>query len=55
VGENIHLTVDGQVDVRLCFGDVVQLRRGPHSVMLVKSPRLNYFEILRTKLKWGER
>jgi NAD+ kinase len=55
VGEEIHLTVDGQVDVGLHGGDVVELRRGPHSVALVKSSRLNYFEILRTKLKWGER
>jgi NAD+ kinase len=53
--EDIHLTVDGQVDVPLCLGDVVTLSRGPHSIALIKSPRLNYFELLRTKLKWGER
>lgn len=54
VGEGIHLTVDGQVDVGLKSGDRVQLRRAPNSVALVKSSRLNYFELLRTKLKWGE-
>lgn len=53
--EELHLTVDGQVDVPLALGDVVALSRGPHTIPLVKSPRLNYFELLRTKLKWGER
>ena len=55
IGEDIHLTVDGQVDVKLSGGDVVRLERAPQGVTLIKSPRLNYFELLRTKLKWGER
>ena len=55
IGEDVHLTVDGQVDVKLTSGDVVTLARAPQGVTLIKSPRLNYFELLRTKLKWGER
>jgi NAD+ kinase len=55
VGEDVHLTVDGQVDVKLQHRDTVVVGRSAHSVTLVKSPKLNYFELLRTKLRWGER
>lgn len=55
VGEEVHLTVDGQVGVGLKHRDVVSLRRSDRSIALIKSPKLNYFELLRTKLKWGER
>ena len=54
-GEGVHLTVDGQVDVGLHHRDTVTVARSPHSITLVKSPKLNYFEVLRTKLRWGER
>jgi NAD+ kinase len=54
-GEEVHLTVDGQVDVALQHRDSVVVRRSAHVVTLVKSPKLNYFELLRTKLRWGER
>ena len=54
-GEDVHLTVDGQVDVALQHRDAVVVRRSAHVVTLVKSPKLNYFELLRTKLRWGER
>jgi NAD+ kinase len=54
-GEDVHLTVDGQVGVDLRYRDVVAVRRSARSIALVKSAKLNYFELLRTKLKWGER
>jgi NAD+ kinase len=54
-GEDVHLTVDGQVGVGLRHRDVVSLQRSDRTIILVKSPKLNYFELLRTKLKWGER
>ena len=54
-GEDVHLTVDGQVGVDLRYRDVVAVQRSPRSIALVKSPKLNYFDLLRTKLKWGER
>jgi NAD+ kinase len=53
--DGIHLTVDGQVDVPLQAQDRVVVRRAEHSLALVKSPTLNYFELLRTKFRWGER
>jgi NAD+ kinase len=54
-GEDVHLTVDGQVDVALQHRDSVVVRRSANVIRLVKSPKLNYFELLRTKLRWGER
>ncbi|HEX9898104.1 MAG TPA: NAD(+)/NADH kinase [Candidatus Methylomirabilis sp.] len=54
-GEDVHLTVDGQVGVDLRYRDVVAAQRSTRSIALVKSPKLNYFDLLRTKLKWGER
>ena len=54
-GEDVHLTVDGQVDVPLHHLDAVVVGRSAHSITLIKSPKLNYFELLRTKLRWGER
>lgn len=54
-GEDVHLTVDGQVGVGLQRRDVVALKRSDRTIALIKSPKLNYFELLRTKLKWGER
>jgi NAD+ kinase len=53
--DGIHLTVDGQVDVPLQAEDRIVVRRSEHSIVLVKSPTLNYFELLRTKFRWGER
>ncbi len=53
--EDVHLTVDGQVGVGLRHRDVVEVQRSARCIALVKSPKLNYFELLHTKLKWGER
>ncbi|MCF8032099.1 MAG: NAD(+)/NADH kinase [Desulfarculaceae bacterium] len=47
------LTCDGQVGLMLEPGDQVSFQRSAHSVRLVESPFRDYFEILRTKLRWG--
>jgi NAD+ kinase len=49
-----YLTVDGQVGQTLESGDRVEIKAAPHSLKFIKSPRRSYFEILRTKLGWGE-
>ena len=36
-------------------GDVVEIRLSPNRTLLVDSPKRDYFEVLRTKLRWGER
>jgi NAD+ kinase len=55
VNEAVFLTLDGQVGVELKCGDVIRIRKSEHRTRLVNSSSKNYFEILRTKLKWGER
>ncbi len=53
--ERVILTLDGQVGFALEYGDEVIIKRSPILTKLIKSPNKGYFEILRTKLKWGER
>lgn len=53
--ERVILTLDGQVGFPLEYGDEVKIKKSPIVTKLVKSPRKTYFEILRNKLKWGER
>ncbi|GFO56343.1 NAD kinase [Geomonas sp. Red276] len=55
VDEAVFLTLDGQVGVKLVNGDLVKIRRSEHVTRLVQSRSKDYFEVLRTKLKWGER
>ena len=54
-GAQVVLTVDGQEGLELEEGDRVQIRRSPHPVHIVGSPFRNRYEILRAKLRWGER
>jgi NAD+ kinase len=50
-----YLTLDGQVGVELQAGDRVVIRKAATRLKLVRPLRKTYFEILRNKLKWGER
>ncbi|HEY1900791.1 MAG TPA: NAD(+)/NADH kinase [Terracidiphilus sp.] len=49
------LTVDGQQAVELLRGDEVRCRRSSHTVKLVRLSEGSFFEVLRSKLSWGER
>lgn len=53
--ESVYVTVDGQVGIAVRSEDTVRMKRATSCVELIQSPRKNYFEILRQKLKWGER
>jgi NAD+ kinase len=53
--EDVLLTADGQVGMPLQAGDIVAVRRSSSSTRLIISPDKEYFEVLRTKLRWGER
>ncbi len=53
--EDVVFTADGQEGMPLQGGDVVELRKSNHSTLLIKSPSKDYFQVLRTKLRWGER
>ncbi len=50
-----YLTVDGQVGEALLCGDEVRCARSPYEIRLVRPPRMLFFDVLRQKLKWGER
>ena len=49
------LTVDGQVGEPLMHEDEIVCRSSEHSVHLVRPPKMFFFDVLRQKLKWGER
>jgi NAD+ kinase len=54
-GDEIFVTYDGQTGYPLQSDDVVRVRRSERILRLVKAPSRSYFELLREKLKWGER
>jgi NAD+ kinase len=51
----VYLTLDGQSGMQLQRDDQVQIKQSQARVLLVRNPRIDYFGILRAKLKWGER
>ncbi len=53
--EKVYLTLDGQVGFKLMQGDSIEVRKALKTTSLVMSKDRDYFEVLRTKLKWGER
>jgi NAD+ kinase len=54
-GDTVILIPDGQQGVRLNNGDQVEARDYGMPVSLIRLPSRSYYEILREKLKWGER
>ena len=53
--KDIFVTYDGQSGYLLHEGDIVRMRTSACALRLVKAPARGYFEVLREKLKWGER
>jgi NAD+ kinase len=54
-GAEVYVTFDGQTGGPLQPGDEVVVRRGARTVKLIRATARTYFEVLRQKLKWGER
>jgi len=52
--EEAYLSLDGQVGTPIRDGDSVRCRRAKYSAKLVRFQK-TFFEVLSTKLKWGER
>jgi NAD+ kinase len=52
--EVAYLSLDGQPGMDLKDGDRVRCRRSEHQVTLFRTGA-DFFQVLRTKLKWGER
>ena len=53
--ESVFLTIDGQVGTPIHESDVLVCRSSQYSLHLVRPPRMMFFDVLRQKLKWGER
>jgi NAD+ kinase len=53
--EESYLTVDGQVGTPLAGGDRVICKKAADHVILLRLNDRNFFDVLRGKLKWGER
>jgi NAD+ kinase len=49
------LTIDGQIGEPLLKGDQIVCRTSEHMIHLIRPPRMMFFDVLRAKLKWGER
>jgi NAD+ kinase len=54
-GKGIYVTIDGQVGEEVHHSNRLRVRRSDRVVDLIVSPNRDYFEVLRSKLRWGER
>jgi NAD+ kinase len=53
--ESVYLTIDGQTGNPVREGDMIVCRSAHFALHLVRPPRMMFFDVLRQKLKWGER
>jgi NAD+ kinase len=51
--DEVHVTVDGQVGLKLESGDRVVVVKSSRVVELIVPLGKGYFDVLRDKLKWG--
>lgn len=51
----VYITLDGQIGFELKANDRVSITKSANRVALVRPPSKTYFEVLRSKLRWGER
>jgi NAD+ kinase len=51
--EEVTLTLDGQIGFPLAPLDIVEIKKSRYKMKMIKHPTKSYYEILRTKLKWG--
>ena len=55
VPDQMFLTVDGQETEAIVIGDELHCKRSEHSVRLIRMRETGFFDVLRSKLSWGER
>jgi len=53
--DGTYLTIDGQVGEPLSKGDSIVCRSSAKTIQLIRPPKMLFFDVLREKLKWGER
>lgn len=51
----VFLTIDGQIGEPLLNGDRIVCQSSTAPLHLIRPPRMRFFDVLREKLKWGER
>jgi NAD+ kinase len=51
--DEVHVTVDGQVGLKLESGDRVVVEKSSRVVELIVPAGKSYFDVLRDKMKWG--
>ena len=53
--DEVYVTFDGQAGFELKAGDEIRISRADRTLRLIRPTTRSYFEVLREKLKWGER
>jgi NAD+ kinase len=53
--DDAYLTIDGQIGIPLKHEDRILCRSSSNSIHLIRPPKSLFFDVLREKLKWGER
>jgi NAD+ kinase len=53
--DEVYATFDGQAGFELKAGDEIRISRANRMLRLIRPSTRSYFEVLREKLKWGER
>jgi NAD+ kinase len=53
--DKMFISFDGQTHVQIDDGDEILVRRSDRTFHLIRPSTRNYFDVLRQKLKWGER
>ncbi|MEK6725323.1 MAG: NAD(+)/NADH kinase [Deltaproteobacteria bacterium] len=53
--EDVLLTTDGISGPAIHYGDTIEVSKAENTIKLIKSPYRSYYEVLRKKLRWGER
>jgi NAD+ kinase len=53
--DEVYVTFDGQAGFQLEAGDEIRICRADRQLRLIRPTTRSYFEVLREKLKWGER
>jgi NAD+ kinase len=53
--DELYATFDGQHGVPLISGDEIVMKKSAHRMKLMRASTRSYFDVLRQKLKWGQR
>jgi NAD+ kinase len=50
---NVFLTFDGQVGLPITHQDSIVIQKAPHTIHMIRTPGLSYYDVLKAKLRWG--